>query len=142
MSKSVFAFVFVALVFLFSPHQAIALDDELKIGRAIFVQMCSNCHGMEGDGDGEIADLFKVKPRALSQLSKDNGGEYPFDLVYRTLKATSKVKGHGDTAMPIWGDFFMAEEILNDPSIDEKESFIILGKMLSVIYYIETLQEE
>lgn len=131
----------IALAFTLAPTLANALDDELKIGQAIYLLQCASCHGVEGNGDGVNADLFTVKPRALSLLSKENGGEYPFELVYQTLKATEKVEGHGDTAMPVWGDYFMVE-VLDDPSIDEKESFIALGKLLSVIYYIETLQEK
>lgn len=133
-------FLFI-LCFISSPIHGYALDDELKVGHEIFLQQCAGCHGPEGKGDGEIAELFKEKPKALSKLSSENGGEYPFELVYQTLKATEQVKGHGPTAMPIWGYYFNVE-VLDDPEVDEKEAFITLGKMLSVIYYIETLQEE
>lgn len=129
------------LSFISSPTHGYALDDELKVGRDIFLQQCAGCHGPEGNGDGEITELFKEKPRALSKLSSENGGEYPFELVYQTLKATEKVKGHGQTAMPIWGYYFNVE-VLDDPNVEEREAFIALGKMLSVIYYIETLQEK
>ena len=142
MRNSLIVAISIAIASQLLPIQAHALDDELKVGQAIFLVKCASCHGAEGKGDGEIADLFKVRPRSLSQLSRENGGEFPFDLVYQTLKATSKVKGHGETAMPVWGDYFMAEEVLDDPDIDERESFIALGRMLSVVYYIETLQEE
>ena len=121
------------------PNYGHALDDELKAGQEIFEGHCAVCHGIAGNGDGDIAELFKVKPKALSQLSKENGGEFPFERIYQTLKATKDVKGHGRTAMPVWGDYFRVE-VLDDPSVDEDESFAALGKMLSVIYYIETLQ--
>lgn len=123
-----------------SPLPAYALDDELKIGQEIFQQYCAICHGPEGNGDGEIGLLFKLKPKALSQLSKENGGEYPFEMVYQTLKATKPVQGHG-TGMPVWGGYFQVEKALNDPSMDDDDALAAIGKMLSVIYYIETLQE-
>ena len=121
--------------------QALALDEELKIGKEIFQQRCASCHGVDGSGDGQIAGLFKVKPKKLSMLSKENGGEYPFDLVYRTLKATKDIQGHGQTAMPVWGDFFEVERALDDPEMDIEDAYAAVGKLLSVIYYIETLQE-
>lgn len=123
------------------PGYGHALDDELRAGQEIFEGHCAACHGMTGNGDGDIADLFKVKPKALSELSKENGGKFPFERVYQTLKATNEVKGHGRSAMPVWGDYFRVE-VLDDPTVNEEESFIALGKMLSVIYYIETLQSE
>ncbi len=122
--------------------QALAIDDELKVGQLIFQQQCAVCHGMTGEGDGLIAGLFKKKPRALSQLSKENGGEYPFELVYRTLKATEADPAHGAPQMPVWGSYFMVEKALEDPSIDNTEAMIAIGRLLSVVYYIETLQEE
>lgn len=141
MMKSASAFACMALACMLAPTQAHALDDELKIGQSVFQELCASCHGAEGNGDGVIADLFKVRPRALSQLSKENGGEYPFELVYQTLKATRNTKAHGDTAMPVWGDYFQVN-VLDDPTVDETESFVALGKLLSVIYYIETLQDK
>ena len=122
-------------------HPAYALDDELKVGQDIFQQNCAMCHGPEGNGDGEIAVLFKLKPKALSQLSKENGGEYPFELVYQTLKATKAVQGHG-TEMPVWGGYFQVERALNDPSMENDEAMAAIGRLLSVVYYIETLQEK
>ncbi len=135
------AIVLVGLAIGGIPDHGYALDDELKAGQEIFEGNCAVCHGITGNGDGDIADLFKVRPKALSQLSKENGGEFPFERIYQTLKATKEVKGHGRTAMPVWGDYFRVE-VLDDPNVDEEESFIALGKMLSVIYYIETLQTE
>ncbi len=66
--------------------QAQALDEELKLGRAIFQQYCAACHGVMAEGDGPLANLFKVKPRALSLLSRENDGEYPFELVLSDVK--------------------------------------------------------
>ncbi len=141
MTRKTIALVTLALGCALAPASANALDDELKLGQTVFQELCASCHGEQGNGDGVIADLFKVKPKALSQLSKENGGVYPFELVYQTLKATRKTKAHGDTAMPVWGDYFQVG-VLDDPTADETQSFIALGKLLSVIYYVETLQEK
>ena len=122
--------------------QAQALDEELKLGRAIFQQYCAACHGVMAEGDGPLANLFKVKPRALSLLSRENDGEYPLELVYQTLKVTKPDPAHGAPAMPVWGNYFMVEQALSDPSIDNSEALIAVGRLLSVVYYIETLQEE
>ena len=121
---------------------AFALDDELKVGQQIYERRCAACHGETGKGDGIMSDLFKVRPTVLSQLSKENDGEYPFERVYQTLKATEELPGHGPTAMPVWGDFFMVEHALRDTVMSEAEAYAVIGKMLSLVYYIETLQEE
>ncbi|MEC9343282.1 MAG: cytochrome c [Pseudomonadota bacterium] len=138
--KAVFPMLF-GLLLAHSPL-AHAMDEELAVGQRIFEQNCASCHGPAGDGDGEISVLFKEKPRALSQLAKENGGEYPFELVYQTLKATRPVQGHGVSAMPVWGNYFEVEKALGDRSMDDEAALIAVGKLLSVVYYIETLQDE
>lgn len=41
-------------------------------GENLFVQNCSECHGMAGKGDGPTADLLDTKPADLSSLKVQN----------------------------------------------------------------------
>ena len=46
-------------------------------GKARFEQYCSGCHGTDGKGDGPLANLLTVKPVDLTQLAKNNAGNFP-----------------------------------------------------------------
>ncbi len=52
-----------------------------------------------------------------------------------------KQRGHGDSQMPIWGDYFMADamEDRGMHSVDAVE--IVSGRILSLVYYIQSIQE-
>jgi mono/diheme cytochrome c family protein len=80
-------------------------------GRGTFRTYCATCHGLEARGDGQLAEHLKVKPANLTEITKRNeGGEFPFDLVVQIIDGRQKVKGHGGGEMPVWGDAFRVTE--------------------------------
>ena len=49
--------------------------------------------------------------------------------------------GHGTSAMPVWGDEFMADA-LEDRGVSKNDAInIAAGRALSLAYYLETIQE-
>ena len=50
---------------------------------------------------------MKRKPSNLTEIAKRNGGEFPTDLVFRTVDGRQPVRGHGGPDMPAWGDMFL-----------------------------------
>ena len=110
------------------------------IGQTIFQDRCAACHGAEGKGDGLVAELFRQAPKNLAILAKENGGEFPFERVYFSIDGRLKIQAHGDSNMPIWGEYFM-EEALDDQTINPKNAAeVVDGRILSVVYYIQSLQ--
>ena len=48
--------------------------------------------------------------------------------------------GHGDSKMPIWGDYFIADA-LEDRGIKMSDAVeIATGRVLSLTYYLESIQ--
>jgi hypothetical protein len=45
----------------------------------------------------------------MTTLSKNNKGVYPLPRVMSAIDGTRKVRGHGDPAMPVWGEVFKEE---------------------------------
>lgn len=37
--------------------------ENIEIGNEIYEQLCSSCHGIEGRGDGKMAQVLKLKPK-------------------------------------------------------------------------------
>jgi mono/diheme cytochrome c family protein len=96
---------------------------------------CASCHGLEGKGDGPLAENLRFFPPDLSQLARRNGGEYPAEDVARVVDGRNPIDGHGGPDMPVWGDAFKNPETGFD---DEKVHL----KILSVVDYLKTLQED
>jgi len=72
----------------------------IRIGKQIYDQRCSGCHGMNGKGDGPAAQFFRVKPRdfttCLYKFKSTPGTSLPTDSdLLRVLK-----NGVPSTAMP------------------------------------------
>ncbi|MEK7286927.1 MAG: c-type cytochrome [Nitrospirota bacterium] len=71
-------------------------------GKAIYEKRCSNCHGMEGRGDGPGAEFFRPKPTNFSRgqfkYATTMKGELPTDDdLFKTVSL-----GLPGTGMPAW----------------------------------------
>jgi mono/diheme cytochrome c family protein len=77
-----------------------------SMGAPTFRTYCATCHGKEGRGDGPLAGHLRVAPPDLTQLAKQNKGEFPWELVRKVVDGRESVKGHGGPDMPVWGDAF------------------------------------
>ena len=71
-------------------------------GSGDYQAYCSSCHGTDARGDGSIAKSLKQRPADLTLLAKRNGGVFPDEKVFKTIKSG----GHNDSDMPTWGDVF------------------------------------
>ena len=125
-------------------HETMGSKDyriEQTIGSKEYRISCLNCHGVGGKGDGPMADLLKKKPSDLTVLAKNNKGEYPFLRVYQTIDGRVVVPGHGDREMPIWGQRYL-EEDYERYRTDFGGEDVVRGRILQLVYYVQTLQKK
>lgn len=109
------------------------------IGKREYESNCMLCHGASGRG-GDYVDMLKVSPPDLTQLSKRNGGVFPFARVYDTIDGHNSLKGHGTRDMPIWGERYKvkaAEHYVDAPYDPEAYA---RARILALIEYISRLQ--
>jgi mono/diheme cytochrome c family protein len=99
-------------------------------GKVTYRVYCRNCHGDLGKGDGKLVDILRVKPADLTQITRKNDGDFPFDRIYRIIDGREEVASHGD--MPIWGKAFQ-ESTGNE---DETR-----GKILQLIEFLKSIQD-
>jgi nucleotide-binding universal stress UspA family protein/mono/diheme cytochrome c family protein len=102
-------------------------------GSAVFQTYCASCHGTSARGDGTLAASMTRKPANLTEIAKRNGGEFPRDLVYRTIDGRQPVRGHGGPDMPVWGDAFKRSR---DGGDEERIKRVIA----SLVDYLESIQ--
>ena len=113
--------------------------DKVDIGKREYESNCIACHGKDLKG-GAYVDFLKVTPPDLSQLSRKNGGVFPFERVYGSLDGRQDVKGHGSRDMPIWGKDYQvkAGEYYVDMNYDP-EAFI-RTRIFALIDYLNRMQ--
>ncbi|NNE80868.1 MAG: cytochrome c [Silicimonas sp.] len=118
-----------------------AQAQETTFGKASFDRNCAVCHGANGAGDGIVAELFEQRPRNLRSLAKDNNGVFPFSEVYQAINGRRDIRGHGSSEMPIWGDLFSEEALpmTFHPGVSAEE--LVQGRILSLVYYLQSIQE-
>ena len=100
-------------------------------GQVSYVAHCASCHGIEGTGEGLVAEYLTVQPSDLTRLD-GGGGEFPFDDIYDIIDGR-EVPGHGTREMPVWGPTFKGL----DETTDKKS---IKEKIVELVYYVKSIQ--
>lgn len=116
-----------------------------EIGELEFQERCAACHGVDGRGGGPVGNLFENPPKDLALISQRNDGVFPFGEVYEAIDGRREVRGHGTSDMPLWGRYFTdqvrLQGLLNPTPLQEQESKIVQGRILSLVYYIQSIQK-
>ncbi|MDX1431992.1 MAG: cytochrome c [Gammaproteobacteria bacterium] len=112
------------------------------IGAEEFRHACASCHGADARGDGPLAQLLVVPPPDLTRLARGDDGRFPAARVYRVIDGREEVGAHGGRLMPIWGDRFAVEALAGAPlPPGVTADAIVHGRILSIVYYLESIQE-
>ena len=132
---STLAAVGALLVGLLVPAGAAAQDSRKQSipGGELYRTYCATCHGTAARGDGPLASSMRRKPADLTEIAKRNGGDYPTELVFRTIDGRKPVRGHGGPDMPVWGDAF-------ERSRDGGDTERVQRMIQSLVDYLETIQ--
>ena len=107
--------------------------------KADYMNYCASCHGAEGAGNGPMKDQLKGVPSDLTVLAKNNGGNFPYVKVYRTIDGTweqGNILAHGSNEMPIWGDVFRRKAPTEHAYMETK------GRIMAIIQYLDSLQKK
>lgn len=124
--------------------------EQETIGADEYRTSCLSCHGVGGQGDGPLSQYLTVKPADLTQLSKNNGGQYPnlkagqypFLRVYQIIDGRTELAVHGDRAMPVWGDRYLAQQPASAGRATGEYEKVVRGRILELVYYIQSIQRD
>jgi len=118
---------------------AVAADAQTIPGLQDYRNNCAVCHGPTGKGDGEaVTVLPALKPKDLTQLSKDNHGEFPAQEVYQAIDGRDNIAAHelGQNRMPTWGVDWQIGARQPNPSSEANTR----RRIQDLVSYIKTLQ--
>jgi mono/diheme cytochrome c family protein len=124
------------LLTLSDPSHA-AEQEELSAAKAAFHRYCASCHGVEGKGNGPIATALKYPPTNLTELSKNNHGEFPRQRVYDVIDGRAEVRAHGPRDMPVWGEQLKPRDM---PTGGGSMEGYARGTMMMLTRYLESIQ--
>src|SRR5262245_15765322 len=130
----------VSLAFLMLGAAAIATSAEQEPpGRQLYLRYCGACHGPQAKGDGVASSFMRPRPSDLTLLAKKHRGEFPLDIVVKTIDGRELPRVHGDPWMPVWGTV-LSEEVA---SADKPKAAVegkVQGRILAIAEYLRTIQ--
>jgi mono/diheme cytochrome c family protein len=103
------------------------------LGARLFKTHCATCHGVNGRGNGPLADQLRRTPPDLTKFTARNGGLFPDERLRRIIDGRD-VPSHGDRDMPVWGDVF------RDPR-EGRSSEAGKGRVDAIVKYLQGIQE-
>lgn len=114
---------------------AFAAEDSVEAaGKARFMESCAVCHGPQAVGDGPYAALLNKKPANLTLLAKNNGGTFPFNVVYDSIDGRGPSGAHGTKDMPVWGSNWKGANA-------QGAETAVRGRILEMIIYLRSIQK-
>jgi len=99
----------------------------------------ADCHGLDGKGNGPMAQFLTVKPSDLTTLARRNNGVFPFRAVFESLDGRAIVPQHGRPGMPIWGGVF--QDFARERFGPHGTESYVRGRLIELVVYLETIQE-
>lgn len=111
----------------------------LELGRRDFIDYCAACHGVNGEGDGTLAEFLTLAVPDLTTLAKSNGGQFPDGRVVDVIDGRADVKVHGMRDMPVWGEWFNSEAASVDVDKATRE-LIVNERIQSLVTFLKSIQ--
>ena len=118
----------------------VASADDDHLGIVEFEIACMSCHGIEGRGDGSLANSLKRRPADLTQIAKSNGGIFPSKKVAEIIDGRASVAAHGVRDMPVWGDRYRVVTEAGEGAAEIEQR--ARAQISALVEYLETIQEK
>jgi mono/diheme cytochrome c family protein len=125
--------ILLLLGLLFINATGIATADEVAQGRAMYLQYCASCHGLNGEGNGPMARTLTTPPANLRRLSERYGNPLPEDQIARFIDGRADVKAHGLRDMPVWG-----KRLYSEGQGSERQVKDLIAKLVAYLQSIQT----
>lgn len=112
-------------------------------GKVEYDAHCAVCHGVSGKGNGELRRYLTQAPADLTTIAKRNGGTFPNQLMWEVVdgRASGRIGAHGTTAMPVWGQRYRQEALMQAGSAREPEWYV-RNRIVALLDYLSRLQEK
>ena len=111
------------------------MTSPVAAGEAIYRTHCASCHGISGTGDGPVSEFLRIPVADLTRIALRNNGVFPSVQVQRIIDGRQRVRGHGSTEMPVWGDTL-------GPTLVGPDAAATQRRIEDLVAYLERLQRK
>jgi mono/diheme cytochrome c family protein len=125
-----------ATLLLMAPPAANAAEPS-NPGKTAYLRYCSACHGESGKGDGVVSGFMQPKPTDLTQIAKQNNGQFPQGRMVQVIDGRATLRAHGDPDMPVWGEVFLEQD-----GMTTHEQAAVRAKVMLITDYLRSIQEK
>lgn len=116
--------------------------DRPDLGQREYQSNCAVCHGASGRGDGPYVGVLDTRVPVLTDLSRRNGGVFPFARVYEVIDGSAVLKAHGTREMPIWGSVYKVKAAEHYVDVPYDPEVFVRARILALIDYLYSLQQK
>lgn len=109
-----------------------------NVGRDLYMDYCTGCHGDTGRGDGPAAADLDRAPSDLTLIAERNGGTFPSAGVMSAIDGYTRVR-EGNVTMPEFGIELQAGPLVLYDSGDGKPS-PTPSKLVALSEYLKSIQ--
>lgn len=109
-------------------------------GKQDYEKNCAVCHGSDGKGNGPALQTIPMNPPPpdLTQLTKNNGGKFPFGEVVDTIDGRKNIPSHERLQMPFLGTTLQKPGREFTPQSDAE----VKKRIEAMARYVESLQQK
>ena len=109
-------------------------------GKQDYDAYCAECHGNDGKGNGPSTLTIPMNPPPsdLTQMTKKNGGTFPFAQVVDIIDGRKSVPSHERIQMPFLGTTLQKAGKEFTPESDAE----VKRRIEAMARYVETLQQK
>jgi mono/diheme cytochrome c family protein len=109
-------------------------------GKEDYEKYCADCHGSGGKGNGPAVQTIPMNPPPsdLTQLTRSNGGKFPFDDVVDTIDGRKNIPSHERIQMPFLGTTLQKPGQEFTPESDAA----VKKRIEAMARYVESLQQK
>ena len=112
-----------------------AQTTQIAEGKQKYDAYCAACHGAGGKGDGKLGKSLRKRPADLTQLAKNNHGQFPTETIAKLIDGRAGDEAHLKRDMPVWGDVFSKSQTTAGPEE-------VKARIDALVKYLETIQEK
>ena len=105
------------------------------VGKGFYEQYCSACHGPDGRGTGDFANLLKTSPMDLTGIAERRGGDFPSLEIAEIIDGRKTLRAHGTAEMPIWG-----ERLGELRAAGQGSEVGVRGQIYLIVEYLRSIQ--
>lgn len=114
-------------------------DMQADFGERSYRLFCVGCHGIDGRGNGEVAEALDMDVGDLTLIARRNRGVFPATEVAAAIAGLSDSSGHKQLAMEPWAKMF-AEEFRQFAQENATVNALVARRINHLVAYLESIQ--